>query len=91
MRKCIGVAALLLAPTASVAQTDAVARETFQKVCGACHPAETVTAQRRTRAQWQESINSMVARGAKGTEEELTLVLDYLTAQFGPASPGETG
>ena len=88
MRKCIGVAALLLAPTASVAQTAAVARETFQKVCGACHPAETVTAQRRTRAQWQESINSMVARGAKGTEEELTLVLDYLTAQFGPASPG---
>lgn len=87
MRKCIGVAALLLAPTASVAQTAAGAREAFQKVCGSCHAIETVTAQRRTRAQWQESINSMVARGAKGTEEELTLVLDYLSAQFGPNSP----
>jgi mono/diheme cytochrome c family protein len=48
---------------------------------------ETVTSQRRTRAQWQESINSMVARGAKGTDEQLALILDYLTTQYGPVSP----
>ena len=30
----------------------------------------------------------MVARGAKGTDEELAAILDYLTAQYGPASPG---
>ena len=56
------------------------------KVCGGCHPVETVTSQRRTRAQWQESINSMVARGAKGTDEELAAILEYLTTQYGPAS-----
>jgi cytochrome c oxidase cbb3-type subunit III len=44
---------------------------------------ETVTAQRRTRAQWQENINSMIARGAKGSEQEFALVLDYLSAQYG--------
>lgn len=89
MRKCIGLAVLLLAPAASVAQQTATgAREAFQKVCGACHAVETVTAQRRTRAQWQESINSMMARGAKGTEEEFTLILDYLTSQFGPNPAG---
>ena len=42
----------------------------FPKVCGACHPLETVTSQRRNRAQWQESIDQMIARGAKGTAEE---------------------
>ena len=88
MRKGICAAALLLAPVAGVAQPAAGAREAFLKVCGGCHPVETVTSQRRTRAQWQESINSMVTRGAKGTDEELAAILDYLTTQFGPASPG---
>ena len=68
MRRGICVAALLLAPVAGVAQP-AGAREAFLKVCGGCHPVETVTWQRRSRAQWQESINSMVTRGAKGTDD----------------------
>ena len=88
MRNGICVAALLLAPSTSVAQSPAAAKQVFQNVCGACHVVETVTSQRRTRAQWQESINSMVARGAKGTEQEFALILDYLTTQYGPASPG---
>lgn len=91
MRKGVCAAVLLLAPVAGVAQPAAGARESFQKVCGACHPVEIVTAQGRGRAQWQESINAMVARGAKGTDEELAAILDYLTTQFGPASPGGRG
>ena len=91
MRKSICAAVLLLAPVAGVAQPPAGAREAFQKVCSGCHPIETVTSQRRTRAQWQENIMSMIARGAKGTEEEFSLVLDYLTVQFGPTSPGGRG
>src|ERR1035441_6020521 len=91
MRNEICLAALLLAPVAGVAQSPAAAREAFQKVCGACHPVETVTSQRRTRAQWQDSVNAMVARGAKGTEEELAAILDYLATQYGPATPGGRG
>jgi mono/diheme cytochrome c family protein len=87
MQKTICAAALLLAPVAGFAQP-AGAREAFLKVCGGCHPVETVTSQRRTRAQWQESINSMVTRGAKGTDAELAAILDYLAGQFGPAAPG---
>jgi mono/diheme cytochrome c family protein len=91
MRNGIFVAVLLLAPVAGVAQSPVVAREAFQKVCGACHPVETVTGEPRTRAQWQESINAMVARGAKGSDEELAAILEYLTAQFGPASAAGRG
>lgn len=91
MRTAICAAMLLLSPVAGVAQPAAGARETFVKVCGACHPVETVTAQRRSRAQWQESINGMVGRGAKGTDEELSAILEYLTTQFGPAAPGGRG
>ncbi len=83
---CVGV--LLLVPVVGVAQSPGAAREAFQKVCGTCHPVETVTAQGRTRAQWQESVNAMVARGAKGTDEELAAILDYLATQHGPGSSG---
>jgi cytochrome c oxidase cbb3-type subunit 3 len=91
MRYGIGIAALLLGPIVGTAQTPAGAQPVLEKVCGACHSVETVTSQRRTRAQWQESINSMVARGAKGTEEEFALILDYLTLNYGPPSPGGRG
>lgn len=78
---------LLLYSPAGYAQAPVGAREAFEKVCGACHTVETVTSQRRTRAQWQESIHSMIDRGAKGTDEEFGLILNYLAAQYGPVSP----
>lgn len=84
MRFGICVAALLAAPVAGMAQQPDRGREAFQKVCGACHTTETVTSQRRTRAQWQENINSMIGRGAKGTDEEFSLILDYLTLNYAP-------
>jgi cytochrome c oxidase cbb3-type subunit 3 len=91
MRFGIGAAILLLGPLAAYAQAPPGAREAFLKVCGSCHSVETVTSQRRTRSQWQENINSMIARGAKGTDEEFSLILNYLAAQYGPSSPGGRG
>lgn len=91
MRLGIGAAVLLLCPCAGVTQTPAGARDAFVRVCSACHSIETVTSQRRTRAQWQESINSMVERGAKGSQEDFAQILNYLTEQYGPASPGGRG
>jgi len=88
MRKGIWVAAMLFAPVIGGAQSPPAAREAFQKVCGACHSVDTVTAQGRTRDQWRESINAMVARGAKATDEEFAMILDYLTAQYPPGAAG---
>jgi mono/diheme cytochrome c family protein len=82
MRYGICAAVLLCAPIAGIAQPDR-GREAFQKICGACHSTETVTSERRNRAQWQENINSMIARGAKGTDEEFSLILDFLTLNYG--------
>src|SRR5579863_7200399 len=91
MRIGVCVAAVLLAPAAGLAQQPpAGSREAFQEVCGACHSLGTVTAQRRSRAQWQESITSMIARGAKATPEEFNLILDYLTVLYGPAPAAPT-
>jgi outer membrane protein assembly factor BamB len=55
----------------------------FERLCGSCHEAERSTSSRRTRDQWLQTVNQMVARGAEGTDEELLAVVDYLTREHG--------
>ena len=62
-------------------------RATFERVCGTCHKPEIAISTRRSRAQWQESISSMVLKGLKAPDDELNLVLDYLAANHSPTSP----
>jgi cytochrome c oxidase cbb3-type subunit III len=89
------------APPSPAAQTaeDLKSRETFLRVCVKCHPVERITAEGRSRAQWETTIISMqTARGAVITPEEFDIVLDYLTRNHGresvivPATgrPGQT-
>lgn len=54
---------------------EAVAR----RLCSQCHPFEYVVAIRRTRAQWEATVENMVGRGARGSNAELTAVIDYLS------------
>ena len=64
---------------------DGTGKKEFQQVCSGCHPAEdAVTGPRRSRAAWQQVVQEMVVRGAEGSDDELKLVVDYLTEQFGP-------
>ncbi len=57
-------------------------RDTVVKVCGSCHDPITAASVRLTRDGWQSTINDMVTRGAKGTDDELAQVLDYLSMHF---------
>jgi competence protein ComEA len=67
---------------AQVRLPDAPGKDETVRVCGACHEPERAAAVRLTREGWQESIAKMVALGAKGSDEELAKVLDYLTEHF---------
>ena len=58
-------------------------KATFERLCGTCHEAERSTSSRRTRDQWLQTVNQMVARGAEGTDAELMEVVDYLTREHG--------
>lgn len=61
---------------------DGPGKDTVVKVCGFCHDPTTAASVRLTRDGWQSTINDMVARGAKGTDEELNQILDYLSTHF---------
>jgi mono/diheme cytochrome c family protein len=69
------------------AAEDLKSRETFLRVCVKCHPAERVTAEGRSRSQWETTIITMqTARGAVVTPEEFDTILDYLTRHHGRES-----
>jgi cytochrome c5 len=80
---------------------DGPGKEALQKVCGSCHPAEIVVnrdGHSGTHDHWAETIDRMLARGAKGTNEEFDQITTYLVANFGfvpvpsylPNGPGKT-
>jgi competence protein ComEA len=68
--------------TALAQLPDGPGKEAVVKVCGVCHDPTQAAAVRLTREGWEGTINDMVSRGAKGTDEELTQVLDYVSAHF---------
>jgi competence protein ComEA len=47
-----------------------------------CHHSERSAAVRLTREGWEGVIGDMIQRGARGTDEELTAVLEYLSTHF---------
>src|SRR3954451_24493525 len=70
------------APTRTTAGTDA--REApAPKLCTQSHPFENVIAIRRTRAQWEATVENMVGRGARGTQAEFSSIIDFLAEKYG--------
>ena len=56
------------------------------KLCVGCHEIDLVVARRHTREEWDGVVEDMIARGSKGTEEELSLVAEYLSKYLGKVS-----
>ena len=78
----LGASGFAQQPPTRIQETpaDAKARETFQRVCLKCHPAERVAAEGRSRAQWENTMISMqTSRGAVITPDEFDIILDFLT------------
>jgi len=55
----------------------------YERICSACHDLGAGTANKRSRSQWTAVVEDMKAMGAEGTNAEMQLVIDYLTANFG--------
>jgi competence protein ComEA len=73
----------LMTFTAQVPLPAAPAKKVVEAVCGACHDVDTAVGERRTKAGWRAAVDVMVNRGARATDEELGLVIEYLARYFG--------
>jgi quinoprotein glucose dehydrogenase len=62
---------------------DGPGKAIVQQSCGKqCHAIEIVTSHRMSAPEWKTMVDAMVARGATGSEDELKLVVDYLSTHF---------
>jgi competence protein ComEA len=79
----LGSVLLVAAPSSGqVTLPDGPGKEQMIKVCGLCHEPQRAASIRLTREGWDATIADMIARGARGTDEEFQAVLDYLSTYF---------
>jgi competence protein ComEA len=82
LRLLLAFLALLAMPCEAQQLPEGPGKAELVKVCGTCHQAERSAAVRLTREGWEGVIGDMISRGAKGTDEELAAILDYLSKHF---------
>jgi quinoprotein glucose dehydrogenase len=60
------------------------AKALVEKTCGVgCHSMEVVTSQRLNATEWKTIVTNMVARGATASDEEVRIIIEYLTKNLG--------
>ena len=67
---------------AQVALPDGPGKDQLVKVCGVCHEPQRAASIRLTREGWEETIADMVARGARGSDDDFKAILEYLSTNF---------
>ena len=53
-----------------------------EKVCKGCHEVERSVSKRQDRDGWRATMDKMVALGAKGSDNELDAVFEYLVKNY---------
>jgi competence protein ComEA len=61
---------------------DGPGKDVMVRTCGVCHEPRRAASVRLTRAGWSELIQDMVRRGAKASDADQQVILDYLATNF---------
>lgn len=67
-------------PTATEHEASPV-EQLVEERCAGCHDLDTVYSESLTRDQWLEEVNLMVSRGARLSEEERDVVVEFLASR----------
>ena len=57
--------------------------DVFQRVCVLCHPPERIVSVRRTKTEWEEVLDKMIARGAQVNDDNYGTIENYLLRSYG--------
>lgn len=60
-----------------------VGKELVESSCTTCHDLGMVTSLKRTKEDWNNIVNNMVAWGITATPEQIQTMASYLAVQFG--------
>jgi cytochrome c5 len=62
-------------------------RELVEDVCTYCHSLAKLTGQELSKDEWRDLIKGMIFEGAPVTDEEFSVIVDYLAKNFGKKDP----
>jgi mono/diheme cytochrome c family protein len=65
-------------------------RELVEDVCTYCHNLDRLSGKELSREEWRGLTKGMISEGPPVTDEELSLILDYLAKNYGKRLPQET-
>ena len=74
------LSASILFAAAAVVQSGAD-KATFERVCGSCHSV-TLISDVKSLPEWEETVDSMIERGAKASTAERAAVLRWLAHNY---------
>jgi mono/diheme cytochrome c family protein len=70
---------------------DGPGKATYQSACGTCHAAEMVLGRAMSRDQWSAEVSDMISKGAKISDADFAVIVDYLAQSFPPAPAAGRG
>jgi hypothetical protein len=80
----------MLLPVVAISVVVAVAahskdrgQELVKDVCTYCHNLDRLRGKELTREEWRGLIKGMISEGAPVTDEEFSMILDYLVKTYG--------
>lgn len=73
---------LTLIPAWGQTIPDGPGRAEVERICKGCHELQRSFSRRQDRDGWNITLTKMVALGTKATDQEMGLILDYLTKNF---------
>lgn len=56
----------------------------LEERCASCHSVEKTTRRTGTAAEWDKIVSEMIQRGANLTEDEKTILVQYLAVTYKP-------
>lgn len=59
------------------------ARELFEDICSYCHNLHKVDGKQFSKEEWRDLIKGMISEGAPVTDEEFSMIVDYLAKHYG--------
>ena len=62
---------------------EGVGKDLVMKVCTVCHEVDRIVSKRKTKEEWNDTVDKMAARGAMASDEEFATIVTYLTKYFG--------
>ena|SRR2546421_6303749 len=58
-------------------------KELVMNVCSQCHDLARIISQKRTKEEWNDTVDKMAVRGAKASDQEFETIVTYLAKNFG--------